>query len=211
MQTARGKSQKTFPFASMSAIFLKRWLYSRTSEAPQHRPHHMEKEVTACMEKRTAVLLAVLFLVGYGVMHMIPFWFGSRLIIFDMDMPHYGGPFAGHRHFAFYQGPAGMMAPHVWMMFGILVFLFHLSLLVIGWVWWKTAGSFKWLGLALMAWGLIGLLPKWALIALAFVAAYLLKKRQQQQTSSIGSWPTPSIQAAHILDEWEKNIKKEDS
>jgi hypothetical protein len=174
------------------------------------------------MKKRAAVLLAVLFLVGYGVMRMMPFWFGNRL-----DKPHYGEkfaehhhfafyqgvePFAEHHHFAFYQGPAGMMmVPHVWMMFGVLAFIFHLLLLAIGWIWWKAAGSFKWLGLALMVWGLIGLLPKWALIALAFVAAYLLGKRQQHQTSSIESWPTPSSQAAHILDEWEKSIKKEDS
>jgi hypothetical protein len=179
-----------------------------------------------CMKKRTAVLLAVSLIAIYGAMHMVPLLFGSRLFV-DMDMPHYDGPFAEHHHFAFYQGgepfagyhhfvfyqePMGMMmVPHVWMMLGVLAFIFHLLLLAIGWIWWRAARPFKWLGLALMAWGLIGLLPKWALIPLVFVAAYLLEKRQQHQTSSIESWPTPSIQAAHILDEWEKNIKKEDS
>jgi hypothetical protein len=178
------------------------------------------------MKKRTAVLLAVVFLVGYGVMHMMPFWFGSRLTGFDMDKPHYDGPFAEHHHFAFYQGGepfAGhphfafqgpqdhMMMFNGWMMFRIFPFLFHLTLLLSGWIWWKRKSPLQWLGLALIAWGLIGLLPKWALIALALIAAYLLGKRQQQQTSSIGSWPTSSIQTGHILDEWEKNIKKEDS
>jgi uncharacterized membrane protein len=181
-----------------------------------------KKEVIACMKKRAAVLLAVLFLVGYGVMHMMPFWFGNHL-----DKHHYDEPFAEHHHFAFYQGgepfaehhhfvfyqePMGMMMlPHIWMMFGILAFLFHLLLLAIGWIWWRTARPSKWLGLALMVWGLIGLLPKWALILLVFAAAYLLEKRQQHHTISIESWSTPSSQAAHILDEWEKSIKKEDS
>jgi hypothetical protein len=162
------------------------------------------------MKKRTAVLLAVLLIAIYGMMHMMPLLFGRPLFVFDMDMPRHYGPFAGHPHFAF-QGPRDhMMMFNGWMMFRIFPFLFHLTLLLSGWIWWKRKSPLQWLGLALMAWGLIGLLPKWLLVPLAFGAAYLLAKRQQTQTGPIGTWPAPHIQTAHILDEWEKNIKKED-
>jgi hypothetical protein len=107
-----------------------------------------KKEVRMCMKKRTVVLLVVSLIAIYGMMHMMPLLFGRPLLVFNMDMPRHYGPFAGHPHFAF-QGPQDhMMMFNGWMMFRIFPFLFHLTLLLSGWIWWKRKSPLQWLGLA---------------------------------------------------------------
>ncbi|OAT71388.1 hypothetical protein A7K69_15015 [Parageobacillus thermoglucosidasius] len=167
------------------------------------------KEVETCMKKRTAAILALAIIAIYGAMRI-----GRLVWEYNMPMaymPRHYGPFAPHHHFVFHYGPGfGFWEFGGWITIGMFSLLFQLGLLIIGWLLWKTSGPFKWLGLAIIVWGMIALLPKWLLIPLAFIAIYSLYKKQEQKARPMATWPTPTIQKRDFLDEWEKTIKKEE-
>ncbi|WP_343053470.1 hypothetical protein [Anoxybacillus tengchongensis] len=116
----------------------------------------------------------------------------------------------GKHHRAFgHHGPQ-MMRPHSMPMFGWMSFLIQLAFLVIGWVIWKaTKGPGKWIGGALMAIGLVALLPKALLAVLAIIAAYVLLRDKTKPTPEFEPFVSP-IQNHSFLDEWEKTIQKEE-
>jgi uncharacterized membrane protein len=158
-----------------------------------------------CMKKRMAALFILFLLAIYGGMQLGRFVFGQSMPM--MNMPPHHRPFAIRHHAAFHYGHefGG------WITIGVLSLLFQLSLLIIGWLLWKkTKGPFKWMGLAIIVWGVISLLPKWLLIPVAFIAIYSIYKKQEQKAEPMTTWPTPIIHDRHFLDEWEKTIKKEE-
>jgi hypothetical protein len=162
-----------------------------------------------CMGKRMAALFILFLLAIYGGMQLGGFVFGHFMPM--MYMPPLYGPFAIHHHVAFQYGPEfGFWGFGGWITIGMLSLLFQLSLLIIGWLLWKTKGPFKWMGLAIIIWGVISLLPKWLLIPLAFIAVYSIYQKQEQKAEPMTTWPTPTIQERDFLDEWEKTIKKEE-
>jgi hypothetical protein len=113
-----------------------------------------------------------------------------------------------------------------WMMFGFLPLLFRLAMLVIGltmviigWIVWKTTNRsrvWKWVGLAFMGFGLMALLPKILLIPLGLLVAYVMYKQTKRQpvgnvlNEELTSFTVPTVQKYDFLDEWEKNIQKEE-
>lgn len=116
----------------------------------------------------------------------------------------------GKHHRAFGHHGAQMMRPHGMPMFGWIPFLLQLALVIIGWIVWKTTrGGGKWIGGALMAIGLIALLPKTLLAVLAIIAAYVLLKNKTKPTPEFAPFVSP-IQNDSFLDEWEKTIQKEE-
>ncbi len=158
-----------------------------------------------CMKKRMAALFILFLLAIYGGMQLGRFVFGQSMPMMNMS-PHHR-PFAIRHHAAFHYGHefGG------WITIEVLSLLFQLSLLIIGWLLWKkTKGPFKWMGLAIIVWGVISLLPKWLLIPVAFIAIYSIYKKQEQKAEPMTTWPTPIIHDRHFLDEWEKTIKKEE-
>jgi hypothetical protein len=162
-----------------------------------------------CMKKRIAVLFILFLLAIYGGMQLGRFVFGQSMTM--MNMPPHHGPFAIRHHAAFHHGPEF----EFWgfggqITIGVISLLFQLGLLIIGWLLWKMKGPFKWMGLAIMVWEVISLLPKWLLIPLAFIAIYSIYKKQEQKAEPLTTWPTPITHDRHFLDEWEKTIKKEE-
>ncbi|KFZ32337.1 hypothetical protein JS44_10615 [Anoxybacillus flavithermus] len=157
------------------------------------------------MKKRT-----IFFLIG-GVIfvailaHMATYfthigWSGRMPTEHMMEM--------GKHHRAFgHHGPQ-MMRPHGMPMFGWIPFLIQLALLIIGWIVWKTThGGGKWIGGALMAIGLVALLPKALLAVLAIIAAYVLLRNKTKPTPEFEPFVSP-IQSHSFLDEWEKQYKR---
>ncbi|WP_199426762.1 hypothetical protein [Thermaerobacillus caldiproteolyticus] len=173
------------------------------------------------MKKRTIVLLLLLLaVIVYGTIQIGAFMnigFGRGYHNMPMaDIPRHYGPFVKHHHFAFHYGPRdGFMEPSGWMLFGIIPILFQLAMIVIGWIMWKTASrsrAWKWTGLALMGVGVVALLPKLLLIPLGLIAAYMIYKKTKYETvnEDLSALAIPNVNQRHFLDEWEKNIRKEE-
>jgi hypothetical protein len=169
------------------------------------------------VKKRTILLLLLLAVIAFGAMHIVGMFvgFGGRMIGAPMmEMPHHHGPFGGHH---FHHGPrGGMMHPGRMMIFGWFPLLIQLTMIIIGWIIWKTANSgWKWVGLGVMGAGLVALLPKILLIPLALFAAYVLYKKKKQESFSstlAEEWTlsTAPTMKRDFLDEWEKKIQKEE-
>lgn len=167
------------------------------------------------MKKRTITVLVLAIIAIFGAMQI-----GRLVWEYNMPlahMPRHYGPFAPHHHFAFRNGREFESWEFNeswefggWMAIGMFSLLFQLGLLIIGWLLWKTSGPFKWLGLAIIVWGMIALLPKWLLILLAFIAIYSFYKKQEQKAGPMETWTTPVMHDHDFLDEWEKTIKKEE-
>jgi hypothetical protein len=190
-----------------------------------------QKEVKQIMKKRTIILLLLSAVIVYGAVHIGAFMnigFGREYHNMPMmDMPRHHGPFGGYHDFAFHHGPRGeWMHQGGWMMFGFLPLLFRLAMLVIGltmviigWIVWKTTNRsrvWKWVGLAFMGFGLMALLPKILLIPLGLLVAYVMYKQTKRQpvgnvlNEELTSFTVPTVQKYDFLDEWEKNIQKEE-
>ncbi len=148
----------------------------------------------------TVIVVAILAHVAIYLMHIG--WSGRMPEAHMMEM--------GKQHRAFgHHGPR-MMRPHGMPMFGWMSFLIQLAFLVVGWIIWKaTKGPGKWIGGALMAIGLVALLPKALLAVLAIIAAYVLLRDKTKPTLEFEPFVSP-IQNYSFLDEWEKTIQKEE-
>jgi len=171
------------------------------------------------MKKRSVLLLVLLAVVALGgVALFMNMGFDGRMHGMMMDGP---------RHIRAFHGQPGMMGEHRvfrhemhhgmmaggWMMFGVFALLFQLAIVAIGWVMWKTAkqSGWKWAGMALMGAGILALLPKVLLIPFVLLVAYMLYKKRQPKTSEPFEPMAMPITPIHdFLDEWEKNIKKEE-
>lgn len=105
--------------------------------------------------------------------------------------------------------------------FGIVPLLIQVSLFIIGWVTWKLAAGNrirKWIGIVLMAWGAILLLPKILILPAILVAAYLAYKASRNEDTSSENYV--QAEAAGLssldshkldyLDEWENKTRKEE-
>ncbi|ALF09472.1 hypothetical protein BCV53_05290 [Parageobacillus thermoglucosidasius] len=162
-----------------------------------------------CMKKRTIAIFILAAIAIYGAVRIVRFAWGYHMPL--AYMPRHYGPFAPHHHFAFHHGPGfGFWESGGWITIEMFSLLFQLGLLLIGWLLWKTSGPSKWLGLAIIVWGVISLLPKWLLIPLAVIAIYSLYKKQERKAGPMAAWPTPVMHDRNFLDEWEKTIKKEE-
>lgn len=171
------------------------------------------------MKKRSVLLLVLLAVVALGgVALFMNIGFDGRIHGMMMDGP---------RHIQSFHGKPGMMGEHRvfhhdmhhgmmaggWMMFGVFALLFQLAMIAIGWVMWKTAkqSGWKWAGVALMVAGLLALLPKVLLIPLVLFVAYMFyKKRQTKPNAPLEPMTVPTTPIHDFLDEWEKNIQKEE-
>lgn len=105
--------------------------------------------------------------------------------------------------------------------FGIIHILIQVGLFIIGWVTWKFAAGNqirKWIGIALMVWGAILLLPKVLILPVILVAAYLAYKTSRSENASSANYVQAeaagfsSLDSHKIdyLDEWENKIRKEE-
>ncbi len=142
-----------------------------------------------------------------------------------MDMPRHHGPFMKRADFPMHYGLL-IERHHVlfhptlfggWMIWKLFSFLFQLSMIIVGWIIWKTArrsSGWKWIGLALAAAGGVALLPKILLVPLILVAAYMVYKKRQSTNGVLSEEfaafvPMP-LQTEDFLDRWEEQMKKEE-
>ena len=127
-----------------------------------------------------------------------------------------GGHFRGGTEFSSGMGRHGHMHG-----FGIIHILIQAGLFIIGWVTWKLAAGNrirKWIGIALMVWAAILLLPKVLILPIILVAAYLAYKNGRNEDASSANYV--QAEAAGVssldshkldyLDEWENKIHKEE-
>ena len=181
------------------------------------------------MKKRKVLLWLLLAAVTLGGLALfMNVGFGERMHGMMMDGPRHFQAFNGqhgmfhrgelgeHRHFAFHHGMRGGMMEGGWMIFGVFALLFQLAMIAIGWIIWKTSkrSGWKWAGIALMGIGIVALLPKALLIPLALFVAYVMYKKRQPTThvfnEDVVPFTVPTAQTSDFLDEWEKNIQKEE-
>lgn len=105
--------------------------------------------------------------------------------------------------------------------FGWMNILLETGLFAAGWVIWKLASGNrirKWIGLALMAFGAVLLLPKVLILPLILVAAYFAYKiKRNGDASSASHAQTEAVNLSSLdsqkfdyLDQWEHNISKEE-
>ncbi|MGG6432800.1 hypothetical protein ACPF7I_01570 [Anoxybacillus sp. D401a] len=146
------------------------------------------------------IVVAIFAHIATNLMHIG--WSGRMPGAHMMEMGKHHRVFGHH-------GPR-MMQPHGMPMFGWMSLLIQLALIIIGWLIWKTTkGAGKWIGGALMAIGLVTLLPKVLLAVLAIIAAYVLLRDKTKTTPEFEPF-VPPIQKDSFLDEWEKTIQKEE-
>lgn len=180
--------------------------------------------------KKRKVLLGLLLatVVLGGLFVLMNIGFSGRMHGMMMDGPRHFQAFNGqpsmfhrgelgeHRHFAFRHGIRGGMMAGGWMIFGVFALLFQLAMIAIGWIIWKTSkrSGWKWAGIALMGIGVVALLPKVLLIPLALFVAYVMYKKRRTTNhifnEEVVPFTVPTAQTSDFLDEWEKNIQKEE-
>lgn len=105
--------------------------------------------------------------------------------------------------------------------FGIVSLLIQAGLFIIGWATWKLAAGNqirKWIGIVLMVWGAILLLPKMLILPAILVAAYLAYKTSRNGNASsenyvqaeAAGFSSLDSHKLDYLDEWENKIRKEE-
>ncbi len=157
-----------------------------------------------------AVAVFVIARITFQQLHVFGGGFGSQ----GMHQFH-GGHFRGGTELP-------RMGRHGYMHgFGIIHILIQAGLFIIGWVTWKLAAGNrvrKWIGIALMVWGAILLLPKVLILPVILVAAYLAYKNGRNENASSANYV--QAEAAGVssldshkldyLDEWENKTRKEE-
>ncbi|KXG08311.1 hypothetical protein AT864_03432 [Anoxybacillus sp. P3H1B] len=128
-----------------------------------------------------------------------------------MDMPHRHDLFMG-RHYVDHSPPMIRIYENSWAIWILFPLLMKWTMIISGWMLWRTAKSssgWKWGGLALMGIGITALLPKILLVPFILFAIYMMYHKRQVREE----WPTvapSSGQAIDFLDEWEKTIQKKE-
>lgn len=126
---------------------------------------------------------------------------------FQANGPHHKGM---HQEGMMHQGGFG----HHERWFGgfsILPFFLALGSILVGWLLWRGAdhGPRKWIGLLLIA---LGALPSLPILLIAAAIYWLYKKFKNKNDNLVSDeyTSTQPVKQPDYLDEWERNIKKEE-
>ncbi len=171
----------------------------------------VEKEVIE-MKKRTLLIvilstITLFFVYQIGQYIMTMTMFSHRGM--GGGLRHHGGPRSIHHDFG--------IGGHPFMFSGWgLALLTQIFLIVLGIILWKTAKNNrmkKWLGISLLAIGMILLLPKIILIPLAIFVGYMAYRSNKDNKELSFSYDmNGQTVSSHsdYLDQWEKRTKMEE-
>lgn len=165
------------------------------------------------MKKRTLLTLVISTLALWLVYKIGAFFLNAMIFSHQSAAGfwHHGGPRGFHHDYS--NGIVGQSFIHL---YGMVAFMAPILLIVLGFIIWKKAQNNrlkKWVGLSLLAIGLIVLLPKFILIPLTLIVAYMVYKSKKNLDVSDFTYEVNGQVVktnSDYLDDWEKKVKMEE-